>query len=277
MGAEMAKSSIYSKKTILDVIARLKNRGICNVELQKAAQEFISTRIEVYSSDLLVLQYSVQKGEKKGEFSYRDIPSSYLVVIMKDSPSKFRENPHIIHYKEITTDTGIRLDSTIKVVYIEAGKCYNYYQKNGRYPEGCEEIGPWLCAVADINQTRKAQQEQKNPDIEDICRELESFGQSGEVLTAMFKEKYAEINRNSEILQARDEGILEGKMEGIALDTIGLVQKKILKGKSIEVIADELERTVESIRAIYEVTKDNPGKTCNEIYEVLYGKAMTAL
>ena len=44
-------------------------------------------------------------------------------------------------------------------------------------------------------------------------------------------------------------------MEGLTQGQIELVCKKLRKGKSIEIIADELEEEVDAIRPIYELAR----------------------
>ena len=93
---ESAKASVYSKKTIVDILARLKNSGIVNTEIQVAAQEFIVNRMNIYTSDIIMLQYSVMNGEKKSKVDFTNIPMSYGVVFMKESPSLFKNNESFI-------------------------------------------------------------------------------------------------------------------------------------------------------------------------------------
>ena len=47
--------------------------------------------------------------------------------------------------------------------------------------------------------------------------------------------------------EAREEGLAEGRAEGRAELLTSQIQKKLTKGKSIEIIADELELTTEEI------------------------------
>ena len=56
-----------------------------------------------------------------------------------------------------------------------------------------------------------------------------------------------------ELAYAREDGWNEGKEEGKVEDRIDLVCKKLIKGKSVEQIADDLEDTVENIARICEV------------------------
>ena len=47
-------------------------------------------------------------------------------------------------------------------------------------------------------------------------------------------------------------GRMEGRMEGLTQGQIGLICKKLQKGKSLETIADELEENVDAIHPIFE-------------------------
>ena len=59
----------------------------------------------------------------------------------------------------------------------------------------------------------------------------------------------------------REEGYEEGMEEGDTRRIIILGQKKIAKGKTLDVIADELESSVEEIQPIYDVAVKYPTDT----------------
>ena len=61
----------------------------------------------------------------------------------------------------------------------------------------------------------------------------------------------------------------EGREIGDALRLISLIQKKIQKSKTLEVIADEIEETPDSIQPIYDLIKQYPDKSAEEIYEYM--------
>ena len=67
--------------------------------------------------------------------------------------------------------------------------------------------------------------------------------------------------------EGRTEGRAEGKGEGETLKLISLVRKKYLKGKSLEVIADEVEESPEVIEPILALVKEYPEYTNEEIYQ----------
>ena len=73
--------------------------------------------------------------------------------------------------------------------------------------------------------------------------------------------------------RARKEGLAEGCVEGADKKVISMVCKKLIKGKSAEVIAEELEEEFERICLICEVAeKFAPGYDVGKIYEALKGK-----
>ena len=70
-------------------------------------------------------------------------------------------------------------------------------------------------------------------------------------------------------MDGRNEGRIEGRSEGETLALISLIQKKSQKGKSLEEIAEDLERTVSDIEAIYHIVRENPGKCREELLDIL--------
>ena len=70
-----------------------------------------------------------------------------------------------------------------------------------------------------------------------------------------------------EELEARGEAI--GEARGEALTKILLIQKKTQRGDSLAKISDDLLEEVEIIEPIYNMIKEHPEKTTEEIYELL--------
>ncbi|MEG0355413.1 MAG: PD-(D/E)XK nuclease family transposase, partial [Lachnospiraceae bacterium] len=225
---EGSKASIYSKKTILDILARLSNHGLCDFEMQVTAQEFIVQRMDVYASDLMMMQYSIRKGEKKKEFQFSDMADTYCVVFMKHSPNIFKDHTSFIHYKQEITDTGITLKSFIHIVYIELDKCLEQVTNN-TYPKEQEELCFWLVLMADINSDTAKKVLKENPEMAEIYLELGTMSKDREEMAEMLLEKYDETVRYSELNQAKNEGKAEGKAEDIIeiLEEYGTVPESV--------------------------------------------------
>ena len=69
--------------------------------------------------------------------------------------------------------------------------------------------------------------------------------------------------------EAKEEGRKEGRKQGEILKLITMVKKKIENGDSIAKIADDLLEDADVIEKIYDIVKENPEKTREEICEIL--------
>ena len=73
-------------------------------------------------------------------------------------------------------------------------------------------------------------------------------------------ERRLELQREEAIEEGREEGRKEGRKEGREegreLKLREQVRKKLLKSKSLEQVADELEETPDAIRSLYEQIKE---------------------
>ena len=239
---ETVSATIYSKKTILDVLAKLSNNAITDIEMQVIAQEFITKRIEVYTSDIIMMQYSVHEGEKKKEFNFNDIEKTYVAVLMKESPNIFKDNKSYIHRKLSVTDTGITLPSLEEVVYIELDKCLRLF-KEGLISPDEEELATWLSAIADINDEFVKKKVQDSKEISAVKAELSDMGKNREEMIAMLSERYDQAVRYSELNEARKKGEEAGEARGkIAERSQSILDLLSLKGN----LSKELEQNIKN-------------------------------
>ena len=87
------------------------------------------------------------------------------------------------------------------------------------------------------------------------------------------REQMAIRDKESQLRSAenrgRREGREEGRKQGEILKLITMVKKKIENGDSIAKIADDLLEDADVIEKIYDIVKENPEKTREEICEIL--------
>ena len=69
--------------------------------------------------------------------------------------------------------------------------------------------------------------------------------------------------------ELEEKGRIEGKIEGEIKSKISLIQKKFQRGDSMEKIIDDLMESIEFVQPIYEIIKQNPELTVEEIYKML--------
>ena len=102
--------SEFSKKVIFDIPVRLLDGRISDLEVQAAPQEFIFRRAEIYSSELLMMQYSVEEGQQKSELDYRNVCGTVVIVLMKESPELFQNcssERYIHRFQEQRADSAL--------------------------------------------------------------------------------------------------------------------------------------------------------------------------
>ena len=92
------------------------------------------------------------------------------------------------------------------------------------------------------------------------------------------REQMAIRDKESQLRSAenrgRREGRKEGRKQGEILKLITLVKKKIENGDSIAKIADDLLEDADVIEKIYDIVKENPEKTREEIWDSLMNATM---
>jgi len=74
-----------------------------------------------------------------------------------------------------------------------------------------------------------------------------------------------------DIEESRQNGLREGRREGMEALEIGLIITKIARKKNINEIAEEIEKSPEDIRNIYDTILMYPGKDEGEIWNIIHG------
>ena len=69
--------------------------------------------------------------------------------------------------------------------------------------------------------------------------------------------------------KGRIEGRREGEIKGEIKNKILLIQKKSQRGDSMEKIIDDLMESIEFVQPIYEMIKQNPELSVDEIYGII--------
>lgn len=92
------------------------------------------------------------------------------------------------------------------------------------------------------------------------------------------REQMAIRDKESQLRSAenrgRREGREEGRQQGEILKLITMVKKKIENGDSVAKIADDLLEDADVIEKIYDIVKENPEKTREEIWDSLMNDTM---
>lgn len=222
-GNENFKQSLYSKSMISDIPSWLKDGRISDLEMQKIRQDFIFTRVELYASDMLLLQYSVSEGQAKGELDYTNVNEALIIILMVESPEAFREydkicDKYIHRFTQMTADTGLTYPTKAKMMYVQLDKCLKQF-KEGRNAEAednkPDDLQLWLSMIADVNDETVSEAAQKDDVLRKIREEAFNMAQDKEVQNMLVKERYDRMDILTYGNDRERKGLSKGKILGV--------------------------------------------------------------
>lgn len=98
---------------IMDMLVRLNDGSLANVEIQKYASGFSDERISCYSADLLLREYNRVKRSDDKVMHYKDVKSVHSIILFEQSKAAYKA-PNLrgayLHHGEVTFDTGLKLN-----------------------------------------------------------------------------------------------------------------------------------------------------------------------
>lgn len=96
-GCQISETASF---VIADIIVKLQNGALVNVEMQKIGYDFPGERCSCYLADMIMRQYNSLK-YKNTHFKYHDMCPVHLIIFMEQSPPLFHETTQYIHKKNI--------------------------------------------------------------------------------------------------------------------------------------------------------------------------------
>ena len=228
------RQSVHAKGMVSDIPAWLKDNRLSNLEVQQEARNYLFTRMDLYASDMLLLQYSVVPGQNKGEVDYANVCDVLLVVLMVNSPRTFKAfdkaSRHYIHrFAERVADTGLSYPSKARIIYVQLDKCLKQFKagKNAESADGKpDKLQRWLAMIADANDTNVSDAIAADEELKQIRAEVFNMAQDKEVQNMLLQEKFERMDwvsyGNDRERDGKEEGIKEGKREGEIVGVIKL-------------------------------------------------------
>ena len=255
-GNESFKQSLHAKSMISDIPSWLRDGRAGNVEIQKVKQDFIFTRVELYASDMLLLQYSVTEGRAKSELDYLNVKEAILIVLMVESPKAFKEfdekcEKYIHRFTEMKADTGLSYPTKAKMIYVQLDKCLEQYRRNfsGETEDGKPDVLQlWLSMIADVNDEKVKLASEEDETLVSIRKEAFYMAQDKEVQNMLIQERYDRMDWLTYGKEKRDEGV----RQQLEHDARGMY-KKGLSPKDIAEIQGVPVETIEEILGLVTV------------------------
>lgn len=199
MSNEGYSQSTSAKKMIFDIPVRLLDKRRADIEFQVAAQDFIIERAELYSSDLLLVEYSAAVNQKKGDLDFTDVHGTIVIVFMRKSPepfASFKSNRYIHRFDTMASDSGLVHNPLRKMYFVQLDKAMEQLLE-GIDAEGDYDFQLLLAMMADINNQVVKEKIAEHPDLKEIYQEVSLYSQSKEVQNMLLAEKYAVADFNA--------------------------------------------------------------------------------
>ena len=180
----------------MDVVVKLADGTICNVEIQKIGYAFPGQRSACYSADLLLRQYkAIQATKVKAEdFSYREIKTVYSIIFFEHSPKEFhRLHDHIIHRYEQQGDTGIKMELLQKYIFITLDNFLKLKQNK----DISNRLNAWFLFLGSDDPEDVIRLIETYPDFEAMYRQIYEICENVENVMGLFSKELERIDKNT--------------------------------------------------------------------------------
>lgn len=221
-GNEGHIQSEYSKKMITDIPAWLKDHRLADLEVQVAAQDYIFNRAELYSSDMLLVQYTKEENRKASDVGFINVNGTILVVLMRYSPKFFNElssKRYIHRITEIPADSGLVFKPLRKMAFVQLDKALALFKEHSYLPDEDLELLKRLAFIADVNDEDVKTSTVGDPMLESIRKDVSDFAKTKEGQAMLLDEKYAKMDWKQNFLDGKNEGRAEGQESALNLMT----------------------------------------------------------
>jgi hypothetical protein len=227
---------------IMDIVVRLADGTIVNLEIQKIGYRFPAKRFDCYCADLIMREYSRLK-ETTGDrhFAYSQMPLVYCIVLFEQSPGEFgSDKEHYIHTARMKTDTGIQPDSISRHIYVTL----DIFREQMQNKAVTTELEAWLTLLSTQNLDRIAELVENFDGFDQIYNEIFQMRTQPEELIKMYDSCFRELDRNEEQMYLEELQDIIAKNKEILAET----EKSLAETKeSLAETKESLAETKESL------------------------------
>ena len=179
---------------ITDIVVRLEDGSLANVEVQKIGYLFPGERSACYSADLLLRQYRRVRGERRQAFRYTDIRSVYTIVLFEKSPKVFRTFPEAyLHRFEQRSDTGLSLELLQKYIFLPL----DIFQRTMHNKPVDNAMDAWLMFLSTDRPEQIIQLIEAYPKFRGLYEIVYRICRNMEQVMGIFSEELLQLDRNT--------------------------------------------------------------------------------
>ena len=177
---------------VMDIIVRLSDGSIVDVEMQKHGYLFTGERSSCYMSDMIMRQYNRIKKKKKKKFKFNHMKPVYLVVLLEKSTPEFKAvAPAYIHRLENHFDSGVELNLLSNLTYISLDTFSNVRENISN------KMDAWLTFLSSDKPEDMLQLVEKYPEFIECYHDIMEFRTKPEELITMFSEALIQMDKNT--------------------------------------------------------------------------------
>lgn len=188
-GCQISETASF---VIADIIVKLQNGALVNVEMQKIGYDFPGERCSCYLADMIMRQYNSLK-YKNTHFKYHDMCPVHLIIFMEQSPPLFHETTQYIHKKISAFDSGIDLRLLDNLTLISLDTFRSVVQNISTKEDA------WLTFFTATDPERICTLVNSHPEFLEYYQDLVSFRRQPKELITMFSEALRVMDHNTEV------------------------------------------------------------------------------
>lgn len=189
---EGIKLTEESSFVVMDLVVQTADGETIDVEMQKIGYDFPGQRSDCYAADFIMRQYAKVKAERGSRFNYRDLRPVYVIVLMEQSGSVFRNaSPHYIHREICSYDSGIELSHLSRKIFISLDTFHDVVHNINN------KLDAWLTFLSARKPEDISKLIQAYPAYIKLYQEIVNFKKNPREVIHMYSEALAILDRNT--------------------------------------------------------------------------------
>lgn len=177
---------------VMDIIVKLSDGTIVDVEMQKIGYSFTGERSSCYLSDMIMRQYNRVKAKEQKNFRFNQMKPVYLVVLLEKSTAEFSMMaPIFIHRLQNTFDSGVNVNMLSNLVYISLDTFRDVRENISN------KLVAWLMFLSSDKAEDIVRLVDCYPEFAEYYRDIMEFRTKPEELITMFSEALIQMDKNT--------------------------------------------------------------------------------
>ena len=186
---------------IMDILVRLADGSIADVEIQKNPYDFSGERLACYTSDLILRQYSRLKSKHGKDFKYKDMRKVYSIVIYERTNEQFHEYPEVFLHSGkpyFKYELGMDLIQEYHIIALDIFKEFTYHKiyEDAENKKNDRLVG-WLAFLVTESMDEAKKLVKIYPWLEEIYHEIAYYRNNIGGVIDMYSQMIAELDYNS--------------------------------------------------------------------------------